>query len=296
MRPNQVELKHLKSFLAVAQEGSFTRAADSMHIAQPPLSRRISDLEKYLEVQLFRRSTRAVQLTPAGENLRKNLTEIVKQLENAIQECKAVHEGISGTIRIGYTGRASHTLLPRLIREIRQYYPALSQALIGPHHGGTLRSELLKGKIDLALCFLPLKHNGIDHRELSAIDFCAAIPDDHPLSGKKSISVMDLQNEPFVSYPRSMTLREVVDVYCQKAGFLPRVVQEADTSPALLCLIAAGIGLSITPAELQDIEPISGVVFRPLSPKFRKLAHGVAWMKNNHNPALSKILQLSSLT
>ena len=164
-----MELRHLRSFLAVARERSFTRAANQLHIAQPPLSQRIRELEEYLGVRLLERSTRSVTLTPAGEEFQQRITAILIQLDKAVGECRLTHGGITESLRIGYSRRASHALLPLLIRELRTRYPQVRLDLIGPDSSGALSMELLRGNLDDALCFLPVKERRIRTRELSAL-------------------------------------------------------------------------------------------------------------------------------
>ena len=117
-----MELRHLKGFLAVAQEQSFTRAAEKLHMAQPPLSQRIRELEEELGVKLFERCTRSVHLTQAGASFLEGVQSIFLQLEQAVEACRQVDRGQTGLLRVGYTGRASHQLLPRLVLHFRQHF------------------------------------------------------------------------------------------------------------------------------------------------------------------------------
>ncbi len=292
MNYGHMELRHLLSFLAVVREGNFTRAAARMHIAQPPLSRRIRELEESLGVQLFQRSTRHVSLTPAGESFKQRITEILMQLDRAVHECRLTHQGITGTLRIGYTGRSSYALLPQLIRQLRAHHPLITLDLVGPEASLPLSLELLRGNLDVALCFLPLKDDSISTRTLRAIDFVVGLPSTHPLTSYENVPIEKLRDEPFVAYPAGMTLRAAADRECERSGFTPRVIQEAATSQVLLCLVAAGTGVAIIPDELQSLETIDGVVFRSISPQPQPLEHGLAWLNTNPNPALQNLLKL----
>lgn len=289
-----MELRHLRGFLAVAQEQSFTRAAHRLHMAQPPLSQRIRELEQELGVRLFERNTRKVSLSHAGKTFFDAVQPLFVQLDQAVEACRQADRGESGRLRVGYTGRASHVLLPRLVLAFRQRCPEVVLDIEGPLATGALRLALLDGQLDVALCFLPLTDTGIASRSFAASEFVLALPASHPLAGHDEVPLALLANEPFVGYPanKGFHLRDAMDAECRRAGFQPRVVRESETSQVLLCLIAAGAGVSIIPRELQSLDEIGGVVFKSLGPDAHRLSHGLAWLPGNHNPALHNLLAL----
>ena len=289
-----MELRHLKGFLAVAQEQSFTRAAEKLHMAQPPLSQRIRELEEELGVKLFERCTRSIHLTQAGASFLEGVQSIFLQLEQAVEACRQVDRGQTGLLRVGYTGRASHQLLPRLVLHFRQHFPDVQLDIQGPHPTGLLRSRLLDGQLDVALCFLPLRDAQIETRGFIGSEFLLALPASHPLAKHPQVSLAELANERFVGYPsnQGFHLRDCMDDACRAAGFTPHVVHESETSQVLICHIAAGTGVSVIPAELQQLEHLGGVVFKSLGENAPRLEHGMAWMRNNRNPALHNLLGL----
>ncbi len=289
-----MELKHLKSFLTVAQERSFTRAAERLHMAQPPLSQRIRQLEEELGVVLFERHTRRVTLSHAGQVFLSEVEKLFGQLDSAVEACQRANRGELGSLRVGYSGRASHLLLPRLIHAFRTRFPDTAMELIGPSPTHLMRTQLLDDVLDVALCFLPLTGPNLVTRSLSSVEFALVLPSTHPLAGLDEVPLAALAQEPFVAYPanKGYVLREAMEAECQRAGFRPRVVREGDTSQILLCLVAAGVGASILPSELQFQEEIQGVVFKSLGQGAHRLSHGIAWVASNTNPVLLNFLSL----
>ena len=289
-----MELKHLRSFLAVAQEASFTRAARRLHIAQPPLSQRIRQLEEEVGVSLFDRHTRKVTLSRAGQVFFDDVVRLLAGLDQAVAACRRADKGELGELRVGYSGRASHLLLPRLLHAFRTRFPEVDLDLVGPHPSGTLRTLLLEERLDVALCFLPFADDGIATRSLASIEFVLALPATHPLAKQAHVDLAALATDPFVAYPanKGFQLREAMDAECRRSGFTPRVLRESETSQVLLCLVAAGMGASIVPRELQYQEEIAGVAFKSLGADAVRLDHGMAWLAGNRNPALRNLLAL----
>ena len=289
-----MEFRHLRSFLAVAQERSFTRAAERLHMAQPPLSQRIRQLEEELGVQLFERHTRRVELSHAGRAFHAGIEPLFTQLELAVEACRRADRGETGQLRLGYSGRASQQSLLQVIQAFRTRFPEVVLDLVGPLPTGAQKVRLLDGQLDAALCFLPLSDSGIATRSFAATDFMLVMSASHPLAGQEQVPLATLAQEPFVGYPsnQGFMLRDAMDSECRRAGFAPRVVRESETSQVLLCLVAAGTGVSIVPSELQVQEPIAGVVFKSLGPGACQLQHGLAWMVGNANPALRNLLSL----
>ncbi|MBO9353509.1 LysR family transcriptional regulator [Bordetella petrii] len=288
-----MELRHLLSFIVVAEEQSFTRAAHRLHIAQPPLSQRIRELEAELGARLFERSTRKVALTSAGQVFLDHVRTLPSQIDVAVQACRRAQRGETGKLRLGYTGRASQAQLPPLLSKLRQAYPDIMLDIQGPLPTGALRLKLLEDELDAALCFLPIEGPGLRARVSLESEFAMALPASHPLARPRKLQLRQLQGEPFVAYPagRGFHLRQAMDAACHDAGFVPRVVRESEASQTLLCLIAAGVGVGLIPREIEALN-IEGVVFRPLPRDARRIQHGLAWRQDNANPALGRLLDL----
>ncbi|OPK10306.1 LysR substrate-binding domain-containing protein [Pseudomonas sp. VI4.1] len=290
-----MEMRHIETFLAVSEELSFTRAARRLHLSQPPLSLRIKELESELQVTLFERSTRSVALTPAGKVFLDKLNEAMKMLAGAVEASRQVERGIVGKLRIGYTGLATDLVLPRLIREFRDRHPAIGLDMLGPSPTGMMELALLNKEIDVALCFLPMRHAELESRTLITIELAVALPDRHPLAELTRVPVERLADEAFIAFPANegFHLREATDAECFRAGFRARVVKESTASQTLLCHVAAGNGVAIMPFETQT-RGIEGVTFRPLSPKEAPLRFGMAWRQIDQSAALRQFLAVAS--
>lgn len=288
-----MELRHLLSFIVVAEELNFTRAARRLHIAQPPLSQRIRELEDHLGVRLFERSTRSVALTSAGRVFLDHIRVLPSQIDEAVQASRRAQLGETGKLRLGYTGRASQAQLPRLLSRLRQAYPDVMLDLHGPLPTGALRLRLLEDELDAALCFLPVEGPGLSTRASSESEFAIALPAAHPLAQSKRLALRTLREETFVAYPvgQGFHLRLAMEALCRDAGFVPRVVRESEASQTLLCLIAAGVGVGLIPREIEALN-IEGVVFRSLPRSARRIQHGLAWRRDNTNPALGRLLEV----
>ena len=289
------EMKHLESFLAVAEEGNFTRAALRMHITQPPVTLRVRELEAMLKVSLFDRTTRRVRLTPAGRVLLEKLQGTMQSLHAALEASKLAEQGIVGTLRVGYTGIASNSVLPQLLSLFGLHYPKIALDFLGPCTTGELLLALLNQEVDVALCFMPVEDKRLESRRLRPTELMLALPNRHPLARKKEILVSDLVEEPFVTYPASggFHLRAAVDAECARAGFRPRVVKEARWTQTLVCLVAGGMGISIVPGEPRTRGMVEGVTFRPFIPSQAPLYHGIAWRKDDTSPFVANFLSVS---
>ncbi len=290
-----MDIKHLDTFLAAAEELNFTKAARRLHLSQPPLSMRIRELEDELRVTLFRRSTRKVALTPAGQVFYEKVREIRIAIDAAVEACRDVERGVSGQLRIAYTAMGSDVVLPRLIRAFRTMCPEIDLKLQGPLSNGSLELALLNEDTDVALCFLPMEAPTLATRVLTTRQLAVVLPDRHSLAALKRVPVARLGGEPFVAYPagKGIFLQQAIEAECMRAGFRPRVVQEASAVQSLLCLVAAGKGVAIIPLENKWRSTI-GVVFRQLSPKERPLRYGIAWRQSDRSAALRQFLSVAA--
>lgn len=293
-----MELKHLRSFVAVTEEASFTKAANRLHISQPPLSQRIIELETELGVKLLDRTSRRVVLSAAGQVFFNEVQSLLGQLDLAIQTCRDVHSGETRKLVLGFTGRASHLLLPEVLRGARQEFPSVRLEIKGPKGTGALEEDLINGSIDAALCFLPLPDPRISSKACFTCRFSLVLPRFHSLASRTNIAISDLAEESFVGYPSTggFQLRRAMNEICKSGGFEPRVMRESESSQVLLCLISAGAGISILPRELSIFGDVGDVVFKSIDDTAVQLQHGVAWLKANTNPALLKLLRLGVLS
>ncbi|MBS46031.1 MAG: LysR family transcriptional regulator [Nocardioides sp.] len=259
-----MELRHLRYFVAVAEECHFGRAAERLHIAQPPLSQQVKQLEAELGVQLLTRTTRRVELTPAGERFLERARDVLTRVEDAAAEARLVADGLDGRVAIGLTGSATYELLPTLSRALRAGLPDVEADLRGELLTPEQEAMLLAGEIDLGVLRPPVVDETLVVRTVRRERLVAVLPEGHPLAAAERVSVADLAGETLVGYPahgRSVVHLLVVEA-CRAAGFVPRTVEVGETS-TLVSFVAAGLGVALVPESVQHLR-ITGATYRPL--------------------------------
>ncbi|KQZ39560.1 LysR family transcriptional regulator [Duganella sp. Root1480D1] len=262
-----MELRHLRYFVAVAEELSFTRAAERLHIGQPPLSQQIQALEAEVGARLFDRSKRWVRLTEAGKLFLEDARAILAQSERAAERARRAQRGEAGELRVGFTFSTPFTpLFARTIRRYRQLYPDVALTL---HEMTTLHQidALEARKIDLGFV-RPPEVALPEHLALTTLRRDAlllVLSSDSPLARKRKIKVADLAELPWVMYPKEsgVGINHAILSMCRAAGFVPQVAMEAGEAATIIGLVAAGIGVSVLPSPFQSMH-LEGVVFRPL--------------------------------
>jgi DNA-binding transcriptional LysR family regulator len=262
-----MELRHLRYFRAVAEELHFGRAAERLHIAQPPLSQQIRALEQDLGVYLLVRTTRKVELTPAGAAYLQRAVTILDAVDQAREQARRIAEGTEGQLAIGCVGSATYSLLPTLVRTLREMLPGVDVSVRGEMLAPAQLTALLAGEIDLALLRPPVERSGVLVETVRRDRLLVALPAAHALAAREQVSVGDLRGEEFVAHAghgRSV-MNSVLTAICADAGFLPRVRHEVEETSTLVTLIAAGLGVAIVPDPTVALD-IAGVCYRPLIP------------------------------
>lgn len=247
-----MELRHLRYFQAVAREGSFTRAAATLHIAQPPLSRQIRQLEEELGVVLFERAPRALRLTEAGRYFYEQSLQLTARLDDVVAGTRRLGAQATRWFGIGFVPSSLYGFVPELIRQVRQ---ADSRVEVGLTEMTSLpQIEALKrGHIDLGIGRITFDDPAIERRVLMNEPLVAALPMSHRLASRQRVTVAALAAEPFVLYParpRPNYADHVLGLF-REAGHAPQVVQEANELQTALGLVAAAIGVTVVPASVQ---------------------------------------------
>ena len=286
-----MELRHLHYFIAVAEELHFSRAAKKLFIAQPPLSQQIQRLEKELGVQLFLRSKRHVELTPAGKVFLEEARNTIVQAERSIQAARRAARGEIGRLTVGFVGSAAYRIIPKMLPGFQQQYPHIQLTLLELTTAQQVQA-LLNQKIDVGLIRFPLHNDALTLRVLHEEEFVLALAEEHPLAKHSIIPLEAFQNEPFICFPRHLGLGLYAPILmlCQQAGFSPNVVQEAMQMPTVLSLVAAKIGVALVPACVQALQ-MQGVVYRPLLVANAKTSIALAWYPQNFSEALRVFLR-----
>jgi DNA-binding transcriptional LysR family regulator len=289
-----VELRYLLYFLTVAEQQSFTRAAEKLRIAQPAISQQIKTLEEELEVQLLVRTKRSVKLTAAGQAFLLEANDIINRVEQSRVEARRAAQGETGTLSIGCWAGATSLFLPELIRAYRTQYPAVRIHLYEQLFPKQLEALEL-GRIDVGFMRpLPKKQAGRFVQERVYRDCVVAVlPDCHALAGFRKISLERLTNEDWVLLRRS-SAREIVDGFtllCTKAGFSPRVVTEPARIQAALMTVAAGIGVALAPSCVRCFHQ-PGITFIPIQPTPPPLDLVAVRPKGESPPTVAAFLHL----
>ncbi len=294
----EIDWLYLRSFVAVAEEGHITRAAERLNTQQPPLSLRIRALEKRLDVQLFRRKARGVEMTEAGRVMLNQARTLLEQHARALDAVQRAGRGELGRLSIGTipTGPL-HPVMPTSVRCFRERYPDASITL-----EECLRDELLQRlhaeQVDVAFMrSRPDDDEGLSVEVLLTEPIVVAIPRGASLAKRPAstpIPMRQLRNESFVVFARQQgpAFYDSTLAACQRAGFSPNIAQEAPRVTTALALVAAGLGVCLVPASMQRIS-LDGVVFRPIDERAGLSAVlALCWRRNDSSPALRNYLDL----
>ncbi|MBH8561990.1 LysR family transcriptional regulator [Nostoc sp. CENA67] len=288
-----MELRHLRYFIAIAEELHFSRAAERLHIAQPPLSQQIQQLEMELGVELFHRKTkRQVQLTEAGQVFLQSAYHLLAQLEQAIELTQKTGRGEQGQLRIGFTSLVTYNLLPPILRRFREQFPAVE--LVLQELTTTQQEQALDNRhIHVGFAHPPLEDNTLNQECIHQENLIVALPETHPLAKQEYISVRSLKNEFFIMFPRHLGpgLYDQIVSLCQEGNFSPKVTQEAIQMQTIIGLVSAGMGMAIVPSCLQNLQR-SGVVYCPLKEKTPLVETTIIWRQADMTPVLWEFLQL----
>ena len=286
-----MELRHLRYFRAVAEELHFGRAAERLHIAQPPLSQQIRQLERELGVSLFTRSTRRVELTAAGKEYLKRAVAVLDAVDDAGQQARRIAHGVEGHLTIGCVGSATYSVLPRLVRALRDELPHVEISIRGEMLAPAQLDALRAGDIDIALLRPPVDDAAIRVEVLRRDRLIAALPAEHPLAQRDLLRVGDLRGEDFIAHAgqgRSV-MGGLLAAICADAGFAPRIRHEVSETSTLVTLVAAGLGVAVVPAPTADLD-IAGVTYRQLEPASLGVDLVAAHLVDAPSPAIERAL------
>lgn len=267
----------LAQFVAVAEELHFGKAALRLHMAQPPLSQAIKNLEELVGVPLLSRNKHFVALTPAGAAFLEEARELLARGQKAIDVARRASQGLTGTIAVGFVGSVSYELLPRILLDFRAHFPLIHidlTELTSTEQIDNLRAR----KIDLGIVRLPLNNAAdMELRTIATERLIAVLPQDHRLAGAKTLRLKDLADEAFMIFPpdRIPSLHAKFLLACEKAGFSPRIVLEAWQMASMVSLVAAKMGVALLPSQVRTI-PHPGVVYKDISDQSEHLELKIA--------------------
>ena len=295
-----LDLRRLRYFVAVAEEGHITRASERLGIQQAPLSQQIKTLERELDARLFRRHAKGVEMTDAGRALLVEARAVLGRADEAEAAVRRAARGEAGRIRIGFTHSAwVHPATPAAIRAFRAAAPHVALSFDQAGTSGLIE-RLQSGDIDVGFIrTAPTRPAGLQLNLIAEEPMVAALPAAHPLAAEidAPIALASLAAETFVAYPRTegAGLYDAVIAACHACGFSPEIGHETPQMIATLSLVAAGLGVSIVPASLQRLV-LDGVAYRPLTgPALPRAELNLAVRRHEPSPAVRRFVDLARL-
>lgn len=289
---NQLELRHLRYFLAVAEDLHFRKAAERLYISQPGLSRQIKKLETELGYSLFLRNNRKVALTPAGAYLHTEVSRLLQQLEGVLHHANMLNEGVEGTLKFGYVGSAMQNIIPELLVRFRADFPNIRYELEALDNQQQI-DRLMTRDIDIGFIRLERVPQELNRQVVFEDTFSLVLPLDHPLSEQNFTSLAQLQSEPFILFDPTYSLpyyEKVMELF-DDAGFSPIVSHRTVHATTIYRLVENGFGLSIVPTSLQMGYQL-GVKFIELTDIPQRTKLSAVWRGDNENPALENLVRL----
>ncbi|MDJ0633949.1 MAG: LysR family transcriptional regulator [Xenococcaceae cyanobacterium MO_188.B29] len=290
-----MELRHLRYFMAVAEELHFGKAAAKLHIAQPPLSQQIQKLETELGFQLFERTKRQVNLTEAGKAFLLETQQIFQKLEQAISTGQKISRGEQGELSIAFVSSAAYNVIPSILRKFRTLAPGVKlqlKELTTKEQLKWLREE----RLDIGFVRPPVDKPEFNSQIVLWETLVVALPANHSLADRENISCQSLAEESFILFPRNLApeLFDRIISLCQQANFCPQIVQEATQMQTIVSLVSAEIGIAIVPESIQNLQR-TGVVYKSLIEATPQPAIAVVWRKEERSTTVAKFIDLSLL-
>lgn len=264
-RSASLDLRMVQQFLAVAELLSFRKAAEQMHMAQPPLSQAIMRLEGLLQTQLFERSSRGVRLTPAGEVFKLEAVRLLNQAGRAMERTQQAGRGEVGSVHVAFIGPTMFALLPKVILAFQEGFAGVELHL---HEGSSIEvARLLDSEsVDIGFLLMPTAfESDVMVEEIVVDTLTVALPAGHRLRARRRIALEELADDTFVLFSAKGVpgLRSKIVGLCEQAGFAPRIVQEAVQITTVLGLVAGGLGVSLLPGSVRALAP-AGVIYKPI--------------------------------
>jgi DNA-binding transcriptional LysR family regulator len=288
-----VELRHLKSFLAVAEALSFVRAAEKLHLSQPALTSQIQKLEEEVGVQLFIRNPRQVRLSDAGAIFVEEARETLARAAKAIDRVQKASRGEIGLLRIGFVSSAALEIVPSIAVAFQKRFPAVELDLMNLRTSTQLESLTAK-TIDIGFVRLPADHKSLLFTPIHKEPFVVVMPKDHAFARRRSFRLSDLAHEKFVAYGRKWApgFFDQIIALCNEAGFTADIVQETGEMYTAIALVAAGQGVAILPRSVV-LAQARGVVFKALPLQLAKSEIAIASRADDVSPLVKTFLSFA---
>jgi DNA-binding transcriptional LysR family regulator len=291
-----MDLRQLRQFVAVAEERSFRRAAERLHVSQPPLSVAVQRLEAEVGAVLLDRTRHHVRLTVAGEAFLREARRTLAHAQLSVEIAQRAAAGKLGTLRLSFVPSAALGVVPELLRAFRADYPDVKLVLTGDTTSQQM-AALLNGATDVGIVVPPL-HDAGDFRVQPYCEqaLMLAVPDTHPLARQRRVQLRDLASENFVGFPfkEGPGFESVVMAACQDCGFIPNFVQVAAQMQTILALVGGGLGIALVPQSLQAVQT-AHVHYLQVRRRHAPVKYqlGLAFRPSNNNPALAAFISVA---
>jgi DNA-binding transcriptional LysR family regulator len=287
-----MELRHLRYFVAVAEELHFGHAAQKLGIAQPPLSQQIRQLEMEIGVQLLQRTKRRVQMTEAGSAFLEGAREALRKVDHAIEIAQRAGRGEVGKIAIGFPGAATYSLLPSILIAFRRRYPDV-EVKLQELKTSELIAALHGRQIQVGFVRMPLQDELLAVEPLLCEELVVALPEQHPLASRDRINFCDLAQEAFLLPPPQMApgFHKQVHSLCRQEGFVPKLGAQASELQTIMNLVAAGVGITLVAESVRNFAG-RGVIFKQLPEPAPIVEFGIASLRDEHSEILSAFLSV----
>lgn len=285
-----MELRHLRYFATVAETRHFRLAAERLHIAQPALSHSIRQLERELGATLLARTTRQVSLTPAGELFYRDASRVLDSVDDSVRGVRRMVDGRQGLIRIGFTGTAAYSQLPRIARVLNEQLPEVALEIHADLLTPSQVESLNSARLDLGVLRPPVEGEDLTLRTITSEALVLAMPVDHRLVREPGVLMADLRTEDWVLYTDSHSaMNDAMTRACRSAGFVPRHRHTAPSTGVLMALVSAGLGITLVPESVRSAPP-AGVVFRAL-PDAGSIDLALAWRRGDTSTLVAHVLK-----
>lgn len=290
-----MDLRQIRYFIAVAEDGNIGAAARRLHVSQPPVTRQIQALEEELGLELFVRSHRGVTLTPSGEIFLLHARRLADTFASLKEKSRAAAEGRLGKLNIGYYGTAIYWTIPNLLRRFREQYPEVNVSVTQMTKARQIEA-LRSGAIDIGFGRFYPHEDGIAVRPLGAEPLMVATPESDALAGKPSLTVHDLVDRPVLLFPREgrPTFADEVSSILRRGGIEPHIAGVAEDVQAALALAAGGVGVTVVPASVALLR-WPGLAFIPLNTQSALVPVSCVYLRDDASPVLDRFLQVVEL-
>ncbi len=285
-----MDVSDLRTFLVVAEERHFGRAAERLGISLAQVSQRVRRLEDALDAELLIRTTRSVSVTEIGQELVTEGRDLLAQIDGLAQHVRRLAGGQEGTLRLGVIGSVTYTLLPRIAQIIETALPGVKLKVDAGMFTPAQEQALLDRSIDVGVLRLPLRAPGLSYRMVASDPLVLVLATGHRLADRPEVQVEDLREEAFITYPHASgsVVREAVLRQCERAGFVPHSLLEVSDTGTMIGLVASGLGVALVPRSAQSLR-IAGVKYVDLSIT-ENMDIALTWRRAGNSAVLRRVL------